>query len=83
MKDKLKFILSIVFYLLLVWAFFIEAFYLYVLWGFTGIIVGVFVFPVIMVAMPFYIAFAFGNFSPILLTVIGLVGLALCSIGDY
>jgi hypothetical protein len=64
---------------LIFWAFFIEVFYLYVLWGFTGIVVGIVVFPVVMAAMPFYIAFAFGNFSPILLTIIGIVGLALCN----
>lgn len=81
--KKIKMVLSVVFYLLIVWAFFIEAFYLYVLWGFIGIVIGVFIFPIIMIAMPFYIAFSFGNFSPILLTVIGIVGLALCSIGDY
>lgn len=59
------------------WAFLIEIYYAYILFDVMGIILGIFIFPALLLAMPFYALFAFGNLSPLILSGISLIGLYL------
>lgn len=73
MRKIFVVLLYIVWAVLGLWSFLIELFYAYSLWGLMGIILGLTVFPILFTAMPFYILFAFGNFSPLILGVLSII----------
>jgi ribosomal protein L37E len=49
------------------WALLIELAYIHMAFGIVGVFLGLVVFPAIFALMPFYIAFVFGNWSPLFL----------------
>lgn len=61
------------------WAFIIELYYAYNILGFLGIVLGIAIFPALLAAMPFYALFAFGNWSPLVLSIISIIGQLIAS----
>jgi hypothetical protein len=55
-------------------AFFLELYYAYWTMGLLGVVLGIFIFPVLLVAMPFYALFAFGDLLPLLLSGLAALG---------
>ena len=54
-------------------AFIIELWYLYVWLGAFGVIVGLFIFPVVWIALPFIMLFRSGIWLPLVITLIPII----------
>jgi len=76
----MKNFLVIIGYILNIIVFVIQVYYAYLFFGLFGIIVGLVLFPVLLIAMPFYVAFAIGNWIPLILMV---SAFALIGVGSY
>lgn len=73
MRNGLSGALMIIGYLFMIAAFFFDLYCAFTLFGFLGIVVGIFIFPVLMAAIPFYMGFKFGVWLSMILTGIGVI----------
>lgn len=53
-----------------IYLFIAELILIYNLWGIIGIILGVFLFPILLFVMPFYALFAYGNWWLLALSIV-------------
>lgn len=86
MRNVFRIVFMVVGWLIAFAAFLFDLYCAYLLFGFIGIIAGIFIFPVLLAAIPFFMLFKYGIWLSIVLTgasIICLIIAALLSKDEY
>lgn len=80
MKNVMKIVFMVIGWLIALAAFIFDLYCAYILFGFIGIMLGIFIFPVLLVAIPFYMLFKYGVWLSLALTVISMICLFIAAL---